>query len=51
MNLNRRSFLQTTALSSLLCPELLIASVAPKAKRIVYLFMHGGPPQMELFDP
>ena len=23
---------------------------APKAKRIIYLFMHGGPSQLELFD-
>jgi len=24
---------------------------APKAKRIIYLFQHGGPSQMDLFDP
>ncbi|MGB0581817.1 MAG: DUF1501 domain-containing protein [Limisphaerales bacterium] len=48
--LSRRGFLETTALASLLSPSLLANSIAPKAKRIIYLFMHGGPPQMELFD-
>jgi len=48
---NRRRFLESTALASLLSPSLLANSIAPKAKRIIYLFMHGGPPQMELFDP
>jgi hypothetical protein len=24
---------------------------APRAKRIIYLFMQGGPSQMDLFDP
>ncbi|MBS0211228.1 MAG: DUF1501 domain-containing protein [Planctomycetes bacterium] len=24
--------------------------VAPRAKRVIYLFMHGGPSQMDLFD-
>ncbi|MBG85478.1 MAG: sulfatase [Verrucomicrobiales bacterium] len=50
----RRGFLGTTALASLLSPKLLAGAatrVAPKAKRIIHLFMHGGPPQMELFDP
>ena len=23
---------------------------APKAKRVIYLFQHGGPSQMDLFD-
>ena len=42
----------TVALASLLNPELLADSprVAPRAKRIIYLFMHGGPSQMDLFD-
>ncbi|MDZ4288104.1 MAG: DUF1501 domain-containing protein [Prosthecobacter sp.] len=26
------------------------ARFAPKAKRVIYLFMHGGPSQMDLFD-
>jgi len=46
------------ALSSLLGPGLLGAGgpalgrphFAPKAKRVIYLFMHGGPSQMDLFD-
>ncbi len=49
----RRGFLGSTALASLLSPELLaksVSTIAPQAKRIIYLFMHGGPPQMELFD-
>ncbi len=24
---------------------------APRAKRVIYLFMHGGPSQLDLFDP
>jgi hypothetical protein len=27
------------------------AHVAPKAKRIIFLFMSGGPSQLDLFDP
>ncbi len=49
----RRGFLGTTALASLLSPDLLAKAtnqIAPRAKRIIHLFMHGGPPQMELFD-
>ncbi|MFM7751440.1 MAG: DUF1501 domain-containing protein, partial [Opitutaceae bacterium] len=45
------------ALASLLNPALLRAAVgegathfAPKAKRVIYLFMHGGPSQLDLFD-
>ncbi|MBP85931.1 MAG: sulfatase [Planctomycetaceae bacterium] len=42
----------TAALTSLLSPDLLATApqVAPRAKRIIYLFMHGGPSQMDLFD-
>jgi hypothetical protein len=55
----------TIALSSLLNPHLFAASpdgsgktrgilgethFTPRAKRVIYLFMHGGPSQMELFD-
>ena len=38
------------ALASLLNPTPVKASPAPRAKRIIYLFMHGGPSQMDLFD-
>lgn len=59
--LDRRSFLDTgsravggIALASLLNPDLFGARsyqpVAPKAKRIIYLFQSGGPPQHDLFD-
>jgi len=30
--------------------EKLLANVAPKAKRVIYLFMSGGPSHMDLFD-
>jgi hypothetical protein len=59
----RRSFLcrsagglGTVALSSLLNPQRLAASPAdkthftPKAKRVIFLFMSGGPSHMDLFD-
>ncbi|MFN8140008.1 MAG: DUF1501 domain-containing protein [Fimbriimonadales bacterium] len=45
------------ALTSLLNDELLAQSVgakphfAPKAKRVIYLFMAGAPSQLDLFDP
>jgi hypothetical protein len=44
------------ALASLLNPELLAAptavrSIAPKAKRIISLFMSGGPSHVDMFDP
>ena len=42
----------TAALASLLNSESLANSThfVPRAKRIIYLFMHGGPSQMDLFD-
>jgi len=59
------SFLGTAALAAL-APEMLLAGdkksaapagikpigphFAPKAKRVIYLHMVGGPPQMDLFD-
>jgi hypothetical protein len=64
--LNRRRFfttgasgLGTLALASLLQDDGVqaadvppqLAHFAPKAKRCVYLFMEGGPSQMDLFDP
>ncbi len=42
------------ALASLLNDEAMAsvaAHFAPKAKRIIYLFMQGGPSQLDLFDP
>ena len=60
---SRRNFLSTSgvslggvALASLMQPDLFaspagdIPHFAPRAKRIIYLFMHGGPSQMDLFD-
>ena len=48
-----------TALASLLRPSIFAAvpggtlqppHFAPRAKRVIYLFMHGGPSQLDLFD-
>lgn len=60
---SRRAFLSQSglslggaALASLLQPDLFAAhqtsfpNFTPKAKRVIYLFMHGGPSQMDLFD-
>ncbi len=63
--LTRRAFLGRSAgglgalaLASLLKPELLASGglpglphFAPKAKRIIFLFMAGGPSHVDLFDP
>ncbi len=48
----RRGFVGQLALASLLRGEGPggLPHHAPKAKRIIYLFMSGGPSQMELFD-
>ena len=58
--------LGSIALASLLKQEALVASssptresplapgsthFAPRAKRVIYLFMHGGPSHVDLFDP
>jgi hypothetical protein len=63
---SRRDFFTSTAsglgsvaLASMLRDEGLMAAAvdkvgahfAPKAKRCIYLFMEGGPSQMDLFDP
>ncbi|MCA9146930.1 MAG: DUF1501 domain-containing protein, partial [Planctomycetales bacterium] len=65
-NLQRRQFftsaasgLGSLALASLLDDDGLLAAesplpfahFAPTAKRCIYLFMEGGPSQMDLFDP
>jgi hypothetical protein len=54
---DRRQFLRTTglglgsmALASLGLGSESMATFAPKAKRVIYLFMHGGPSQLDLFD-
>jgi hypothetical protein len=53
----RRGFLHTAALSSLLAGDGLAAEPmaglphhAAKAKRVIFLFQHGGPSQLDLFD-
>jgi hypothetical protein len=62
LNLSRRRMLRTAAcgFGSLALADLLQASdkvdaripgVVPKAKRIIFLFMAGGPSQQDLFDP
>ncbi|MGV3661076.1 MAG: DUF1501 domain-containing protein [Prosthecobacter sp.] len=57
--LSRRQFIHGSglslggmALSSLMGAEggKVAPHFAPKAKRVIYLFMHGGPSQMDLFD-
>ncbi len=62
---SRRQFLQTAgggagllALTTLLHDETCRAALppktpdfAPRAKRVIWLFMHGGPSQVDLFDP
>ena len=56
---SRRGFLASglglgaAAMADLMSPQRLTAAlprIAPKAKRVIYLFMHGGPSQMDLFD-
>jgi len=60
--LERRSFLKSSTsvlggigLASLLNPqafaETIAPHIAPRAKRVIYLFQSGGPPQHDLFDP
>jgi hypothetical protein len=64
LQITRRHFFSRTsiglgiaALAHLLPPDLALASenpppphFAPKARRVIYLFMSGGPSQFELFD-
>lgn len=43
--------LGAAALSTLLVPPSQASiHIAPRAKRVIYLFMHGGPSQLDLFD-
>lgn len=53
----RRGFLHTAALASLLAKDGYGATMLPglphhaaKAKRVIFLFQHGGPSQLDLFD-
>src|SRR6188474_2865969 len=50
--LTRRCLLNTTALGSLLSGEPMasLPHHAAKAKRVIFLFQHGGPSQLDLFD-
>ena len=56
-SLDRRQFLNRSglglgglALASLMSEAGAVTHFAPRAKRIIYLFMHGGPSQLDLFD-
>src|SRR5438128_6168503 len=62
MALNRRQWLQQAglgfgmlALNELLAREAPLAPKSPhfaaKARSVIYLFMHGGPSQVDTFDP
>ena len=55
--ISRRQFLRRSglglggaALASLMNDAGAATHFAPKAKRVIYLFMHGGPSQVDLFD-
>ena len=39
------------ALASMLSSDACAAGPAARAKRVIWLFMHGGPSQVDLFDP
>jgi uncharacterized protein (DUF1501 family) len=56
-SLQRRQFIRDSglslggiALASLMGDAKALTHFAPKAKRVIYLFMHGGPSQLDLFD-
>jgi len=49
LGLDNRSFADGTALANPLAAR--IGHFAPKAKRCIFLFMVGGPSQMETYDP
>lgn len=55
--LKRRQFIRASglslggmAVSSLMNDTGAMTNIAPKAKRVIYLFMHGGPSQLDLYD-
>ena len=47
---NRRHFLATCGLGAARLALAAEPAFAPKAKRLIYLFMEGGPSQLDLFD-
>ncbi len=49
--LNERAFAAPEASAGLAADGLPRLHFAPKARRVIYLFMQGGPSQMDLFDP
>ena len=53
--INRRHFLRTAGggIGMLAMADLCASGThfPPKAKRVIYLFMHGGPSHVDLFDP
>ena len=55
--LHRRQFIRDSSLSlggialaSMMGDARAMTHFAPRAKRVIYLFMHGGPSQLDLFD-
>jgi hypothetical protein len=48
--LPRRDFLSLAAAQMLSGAETTLPHFTPKAKRVIYLFMYGGPSQIDLFD-
>jgi uncharacterized protein (DUF1501 family) len=57
LSAGRRQFIRSSglsvggmALASLMGDTRALTHFAPKAKRVIYLFMHGGPSQLDLFD-
>jgi uncharacterized protein (DUF1501 family) len=57
LELPRRQFIRDSglslggiALAALTGDAKALTHFAPKAKRVIYLFMHGGPSQLDLFD-
>src|SRR6266853_6982045 len=47
--LPRRALLRQSAAGNLLAPK--APHFAPKAKRVIFLLMHGGPSSIDTFDP
>src|SRR5580698_2731410 len=52
MHVSRRALLQHAGMVfGSLALSARLPHFAPKAKRVIYLFMHGGPSQVDTFDP
>lgn len=49
-SLDPHALADTKSSSGLAHPKSILPHFAPKAKRAIYLFMSGGPPQLDLFD-